>query len=85
MAATAGGLRTLGEAGDPDDLQVTPREREIVAMVAAGKTNAQIADELCISAATVKKHLENTYVKLGVGRRAAAASRLQATAEKAFA
>jgi DNA-binding CsgD family transcriptional regulator len=77
MALVAGRLRALEDRDEIDDLQLTTREREIVAMVAAGRTNAQIAAALWISPATVKKHLENTYVKLGVGSRAAAVSRLQ--------
>jgi len=64
-----------GKARDP---HLTLREREILAMVAGGKTNAQIAAELWVTPGTVKKHLENVYVKLGVGSRAAAASRAQA-------
>ncbi|MCI0584246.1 MAG: LuxR C-terminal-related transcriptional regulator [Chloroflexi bacterium] len=62
----------------PDHVRLTTREREIVALVGAGKTNAQIAAELWVTPGTVKKHLENVYVKLGVGSRAAAASRAQA-------
>jgi len=85
MAIVAGRLRVLEERGEIDDLELTTREREIVAGVAAGKTNAQIASELWISPATVKKHLENTYVKLGVGSRAAAASRVQAGANRVLA
>ena len=53
---------------------LTAREREIVTLVAEGKTNAQIASQLWVSPGTVKKHLENVYAKLGVGRRAAAAA-----------
>ncbi|HEX9550151.1 MAG TPA: helix-turn-helix transcriptional regulator, partial [Candidatus Limnocylindrales bacterium] len=56
---------------------LTAREREIVALVAAGRTNAEIAGALWVAPGTVKKHLENVYVKLGVGSRAAAASRLR--------
>lgn len=62
------GNRSLGA-------HLTAREREILAMVADGKTNAQIAAELWVTPGTVKKHLENVYVKLGVGSRAAAATR----------
>jgi DNA-binding CsgD family transcriptional regulator len=80
MAMVAGGLAALAETADADGLQLTTREREIVAGASAGKTNAQIAAELWISPATVKKHLENTYVKLGVGSRAAAATRMHARA-----
>ena len=85
MALVAGRLRALDDRGEADDLQLTTREREIVALVAAGKTNTQIAAQLWISPATVKKHLENTYIKLGVGSRAAAASRLQAGPESILA
>lgn len=53
---------------------LTPREREIVELVAAGKTNAEIAAELWVAPSTVKKHLENVYGKVGVGRRGAAAA-----------
>ena len=57
--------------------QLTAREREIVRLVAQGKTNAQIAGELWVAPSTVKKHLENVYEKLGVSRRTAAATMLQ--------
>lgn len=85
MALVAGRLRALDDPGETDHLQLTAREREVVAMVAAGKTNGQIARELWISPGTVKKHLENTYLKLGVGNRAAAASRVQAGAGRTLA
>lgn len=52
---------------------LTAREREIVELVAQGKTNAQIAAELWVAPGTVKKHLEHVYEKLGIGRRSAAA------------
>lgn len=55
---------------------LTPREREIVALVAEGKTNAQIAAQLWVAPSTVKKHLDNIYAKLGVSGRTAAATRL---------
>jgi DNA-binding CsgD family transcriptional regulator len=71
---------TLGRSDDwPDALHaagLTPREREIVDLVAEGKTNAQIAAQLWVAPSTVKKHLENVYAKLGVGRRTAAATLL---------
>jgi DNA-binding CsgD family transcriptional regulator len=53
-------------------LGLTPREREILALVAEGHTNAQIAAALWISPATVAKHLENAYAKLGAATRTAA-------------
>jgi len=60
-----------------DTAGLTAREREIVDLVAEGKTNAQIAAELWVAPSTVKKHLENVYAKLGVGRRTAAATMLR--------
>ena len=53
-------------------LGLTPREREILALVAQGYTNTQVARALWISPATVAKHLGNAYAKLGVGTRTAA-------------
>lgn len=55
---------------------LTVREREVVFLAGSGMSNAAIGAELWISAATVKKHLENAYQKLGVGSRAAAAGRI---------
>jgi DNA-binding CsgD family transcriptional regulator len=56
---------------------LTPREREVVALVREGKTNAEIARELWIAPGTVRKHLEHVYEKLGVGSRTAALARLR--------
>ena len=51
---------------------LTGREREIATGVAAGLTNAQIAERSFLSEATVKTHLGHAYDKLGVKDRAAA-------------
>ncbi len=48
------------------------REREVLAHLAAGRTNREIAAHLLISQHTVARHLENIYAKLGVRTRAAA-------------
>jgi DNA-binding CsgD family transcriptional regulator len=45
------------------------RESEVLALVAVGKTNLQIAEQLTISIKTVKKHLENTFEKLNAENR----------------
>ena len=55
---------------------MTPRERQILAWVARGKTNSEIAEILWIAPTTVRRHLENIYAKLGVHTRTAAATRL---------
>jgi DNA-binding NarL/FixJ family response regulator len=54
---------------------VSRREAEVLALVARGKTNAQIAATLFLSAGTVRKHLEHIYAKLGVTTRTQAAMR----------
>jgi DNA-binding NarL/FixJ family response regulator len=61
---------------------LTARERQIVELVAQGKANRQIADELFISEKTVSRHLANAYVKLGVGSRTAAAAWWHETAAR---
>jgi DNA-binding NarL/FixJ family response regulator len=53
---------------------LTAREREILDLVAEGRTNAQIAERLWLSPGTVRKHLDNVYAKLGVHTRTAAAA-----------
>jgi DNA-binding CsgD family transcriptional regulator len=55
--------------------RLTRREREVLAWVARGKTNAEIAQLLWLAPSTVRKHLENVYAKLGVGTRTAAVTR----------
>jgi DNA-binding CsgD family transcriptional regulator len=54
---------------------LTPREREVLDWVAAGKTNRDVAAILGASPRTVEKHLERIYEKLGVETRTAAVMR----------
>jgi DNA-binding CsgD family transcriptional regulator len=58
------------------EVPLTAREREVLAWVARGKTNAEIARVLWLAPSTVRKHLENVYAKLGVSTRTAAVARL---------
>jgi predicted ATPase/DNA-binding CsgD family transcriptional regulator len=53
---------------------LTPREREIVALIAAGHSNKAIAEELVISPATAARHVANILAKLGFNSRAQVAS-----------
>jgi DNA-binding CsgD family transcriptional regulator len=58
-----------------DDLGLTSRERDVLAWVARGKTNPEVAEILWVTPSTVRKHLENIYAKLGVHTRTAAVTR----------
>ena len=59
-----------------EQFKITPREREIISHISQGKTNVEIAEELFISAATVKRHIQNIYEKLEVGNRTALLNKL---------
>jgi DNA-binding CsgD family transcriptional regulator len=56
-------------------LPVTPREREVLSWLAAGKTDRDIGEILGMSPRTVQKHLQHIYEKLGVETRTAAVVR----------
>lgn len=55
-------------------VELTPRQREVLTLVREGRTNKEIARELWISPGTVRKHLENLYEALGVTNRTEAAA-----------
>ena len=69
--------RLAGELGlsehDPSGIRrLTSREREVLALVAEGLTNRQIAERLVISEGTAIRHVSNIFGKLGVNNRSAA-------------
>jgi DNA-binding CsgD family transcriptional regulator len=53
---------------------LTGREREVLALIATGATNAAISRRLCISDGTVKSHVQRIFKKIGVATRAEAAA-----------
>jgi DNA-binding NarL/FixJ family response regulator len=55
--------------------RLTPRQDDLLRLVAAGHTNAQIARRLDVTEKTVGKHLENIYTRLRVSSRTAAVTR----------
>ena len=72
-------LRRLAIEPRPDpggtEKPLSRREREVLQLVARGKTNHQIARQLTVSRTTVKKHLEHIIAKLGASDRTQAAVR----------
>jgi DNA-binding NarL/FixJ family response regulator len=64
---TLTGRGLAGRAGG-----LTPREVQVLRLVATGKTNRAIAAELVLSERTVDRHVSNIFTKLGVSSRAAA-------------
>jgi len=71
-------LATSIASGPADELshrmeQLTPREIEVLRLVAKGRTNPQIAEELILSPTTVKTHIQNILQKLDVSDRTQAA------------
>jgi LuxR family transcriptional regulator, maltose regulon positive regulatory protein len=88
LSCLAGVLRAFGEpptaAGDRQHAaaavrslveQLTPRELEILALLAAGTPNPRIAEQLVVSLDTVKKHVSHLLGKLGAANRTEAVTR----------
>jgi DNA-binding NarL/FixJ family response regulator len=75
-ALTAQVLERLREGPEEDPLlaALTPQERRILDLIAEGKTNRQIAEELFLAEKTVKNYVSNLLSKLGMERRTQAAA-----------
>jgi DNA-binding CsgD family transcriptional regulator len=80
-AAVEAELRALGVRPDGGSAAqgrrpggLTPREVEVLSLVAQGMSNREVADALVLSEKTVARHLANIFTKLGVSSRTAAAA-----------
>lgn len=60
---------------DPEPVELTPREHEVLELVAVGAANKQIALSLGMTEHTVKFHLAGIFRKLGVANRTEAATK----------
>ncbi len=67
-------LARIAPAAGPPAHDLTPRELEVLRLVAAGRSNRQIAAELVVSEHTVARHVQNILAKLRVPSRTAAAA-----------
>ena len=85
VRSTMGGHRTVspeamealiqpGTEPAPDEQCLTPREHEVLALVATGLTNAQISERLIVTESTVRYHVGNIMSKLRVSSRTEAAT-----------
>lgn len=65
-------VRATRSSTSPD---LSPREQEVLALIALGKTNAEIGEQLFLSVDTVKTYVRRVFAKLGVNNRTQAAMR----------
>lgn len=75
-AVTEGVLARMRSGGEPDSLlrRLSPQERRILELIAEGRTNRQIAEELFLAEKTVRNYVSNLLAKLGMQRRSEAAA-----------
>ena len=71
LACSARGSRRCSRTAwptSPADVldELTPREREVLALMAEGHTNASIAERLVITGGAVEKHVRNVFLKLSL-------------------
>ncbi len=70
-AAAAPAAGTVAQPGGTAPFGLTPRELEVVRLVASGRSNQEVADALFVTVDTVKRHLTTVFAKLGLPSRAA--------------
>ena len=73
LSAQEGRRMSPAAAEEPDSGKLSPREAEVLRLMAKGRTNEQIARELLLSTSTVKNHVGRILTKLGASDRTQAA------------
>jgi DNA-binding NarL/FixJ family response regulator len=71
------GMTVFAPRSEPAPADLSPREREVLTLIARGATNKEIADDLFLSPHTVKDHTSSLYRKLDVRNRAEAVRRAE--------
>ena len=74
VSALDAGTTLSGGSGAAQLLALSAREREVLALVAAGKTNREIAEKLVVAEATAARHVHNILNKLDLANRVEAAT-----------
>jgi DNA-binding NarL/FixJ family response regulator len=69
----AGGITTVIRGTSVHAVELTRRERDVLQLIAAGLSNQEVADTLCLELPTVKNHVQHVMRKLGVHHRSDAA------------
>ena len=69
LARLRGSAPAAGFSAKDSELNLSPREREIVDLLVLGKSNKEMADQLCLSGDTVKAHLQHIFRKISVSSR----------------
>ncbi|TAL10531.1 MAG: response regulator transcription factor [Nitrospirae bacterium] len=69
LARLRGATTAAGLSVHDSELNLSPREREIVDLLVQGKSNKEMADQLCLSGDTIKAHLQHIFRKIGVSSR----------------
>ena len=69
LARLRGSAPATGLAVHDSELNLSPREREIVELLVCGKSNKEMADQLCLSGDTIKAHLQHIFRKISVSSR----------------
>ena len=59
-------VQSRDDGGDAELAALSPREREVLALMAEGRTNAAIAESLVVTQGAVEKHISNIFSKLGL-------------------
>jgi DNA-binding NarL/FixJ family response regulator len=77
IQAVGSGRTVFTAAPEAPRSALTPRERQVLGLLAGGQTNREIADRLHLSPHTVKEHASGLYRKLGVRNRAEAVQRAE--------
>jgi two-component system, NarL family, response regulator LiaR len=62
-------VAAIGPTMSASELGISPREEQVLKLIAAGHSNQEIADELFLSLNTIKKHTSTLFRKLGASRR----------------